>query len=482
MVDPLIPRDETLLLVFTPFAVLTAVGVGLRVGAPDSVAAAIVYSAPRSRAGTGLAWQLVAFEVAGKVRTPLAGQPLTVTAHAGTQTVFWKGSTNEDGVAEMRLALEDADIVRLDVRAGDRSLAAGDARVPPRQARSALSPVWMPFARRDGSIVLDVAVLGQRLAPGFPGSVWARATDASTHARLAGVTLEPEADESLAFAPPVGRTSAGGWGELTGTPAGLAISLALNARTADGRAGHWQGGLFASPGAVNLETRKRWAPDQSPTFMLVAPTVRLVEYLEIDDAAGRVWGRAVDLAPASDGTARASVTAPKLPPGLYWAVAASDPGGAATLGPGVATRPFFVATSDSSALAFGTDRTECAEPPGLGDAAGVLGPCLAMAAAVPVPRWTALDGIAKKGESLRGRRLRGMLVASGSIVVGMSLEILLVLRAASRGRRRRQAGDGPPGEALARDLPMSPLIRSVVAILVALLGFALIATFVLLAA
>jgi hypothetical protein len=470
----LIPRGEGLLLVLTPFAVLAAVAVGLRVGASDSVAAAIVYSAPVSNAGIGLAWQLVAFEVTGRSRAPLAREPLEVTAQAGAQTAHWRGSTNEDGVAEIQLALVDADVVRLAIRAGPRVLADGDARVPPRLERSATSPVWMPFARRDGPIVLDVAVLGQRLAPGFSGAIWVRATDASTHARLAGLSLEPETEGSLTFAPPGGRTAVDGWGELTATPAGLAISLALNARTADGRKGRWQGGLFASPGAPKLETRRRWAPDQAPTIAITAPTARKVEYLEIDDAGGRVWGATVPLVVAGDGTASATVAAPMLPPGLYWAVAASEPGGATFLGPGVATLPFFVAATDASALAFGTDRSECREPSSARDTPPSLGPCLALAAALPVARWTALDGLAKQSEGARDRRARGIAVSCGSILVGMALETILVLRAAARGRKRREASAG--------DLAMSPPIRAALAVLVALLGFALIAAFVLRAA
>jgi|HubBroStandDraft_1064217.scaffolds.fasta_scaffold02364_2 hypothetical protein len=480
-------RGERWLLVLTPFVAMTAVGAGLRVGASDAIAAATVFSAPVSRAGFGLAWQVVAFRVTGSGREPLARQPLDVTARAGAVSAHWTGSTNEDGVGEMQLPVAGADRVGLEIRSGADVLAKGEARVPPRLERPSVTPVWMPFARREGPVLLDVAVLGQRFAPGFPASIWVRAMDAVTHSRLSGVTLDPEAEGSLTF----DRRSSGsvdGWSELTATAAGFAISLTLHARTAEGRTGQWHGGLFASPGAVNIETRRRWAPDEAPTITLIAPTPRTTEYFEIDDASGRVWATAAALGPAGDGTSSATLSAPPLPAGLYWAVAASDPTGASLLGPGTAALPFFVAASDPSALKLGTDRTECAASAGADSASHALGPCLALAAAVPIARWTALDGFSAKNAHLREKRLRGMAIAAGSILVAMGLETLLVLRAAARGRRRRPndvggaedpAHDGPIGESATAELTMSPPYQSAVAVLVAVLGFALVTAFIL---
>ncbi len=483
----MIARGERWLLVLTPFVSMTAVGVGLRVGASDAIAAATVFSAPLSRAGVGLAWQVVAFRANGSAREPLARQPLDVTVRAGAASTHWTGSTNEDGVAEMQLPVASDDVVGLEIRSGDDILARGEARVPPRLERAAVTPVWMPFARREGPVLLDVAVLGQRLAPGFPASIWVRTTDAVTLSRLSGVTLEPEAEGSLSFDRP-SFSSVDGWSELTATAAGFAISLTLHARTAEGRTGEWHGGLFASPGAVNIETRRRWAPDEAPTITLVAPTLRTTEYFEIDDASGRVWATAAALGQAGDGTSSATLSAPPLPPGLYWAVAASDPGGASLLGPGTAALPFFVAANDPSALQLGTDRTGCAASAGASSASHALGPCLALAAAVPIARWTALDGFSAKNAHLREKRLRGMAIAGGSILVATALETLLVLRAAARGRRRRPndvgnvadgSNDGDIGESAAGELTMSPPYQSAVAILVAVLGFALVTAFIL---
>jgi hypothetical protein len=337
----------------------------------------------------------------------------------------------------------------------------------------------MPFARREGSILLDVAVLGQRLAPGFPASLWVRATDAASGARLSGISLQPDAEGSLTFGQ-VSPTSKDGWSPLTATASGFAISLGLRARSPDGRTGEWQGGLFTSPGAVKLETRKRWAPGEAATITLVAPTVRTEEYFEIDDGGGRVWAAAAPLVQASDGTSSATVVTPALPSGLYWAVASTDPGGATMLGPGTSTLPFFVAASDAAAGHLGTDPAECAAQTDGALPSRDLGPCLALAAAVPVARWAALDGFSEKYGKLRDKRRRGMTIAGGAALAAMALEALLVLRAAARGRRQHEPrnvadlGEPPPAE-----LPMSPRLLSAVAVLIALLGFALVAAFVL---
>jgi hypothetical protein len=150
------------------------------------------------------------------------------------------------------------------------------------------------------------------------------------------------------------------------------------------------------------------------------------------------------------------------------------------LGPGTATLPFFVAASDAAAARLGTDPAECVAPADAALPSRALGPCLAVAAAVPVARWTALDGFSEKNGKLRDKRRRGMTVAGGAALVAMALEALLVLRAASRARRLRQPGGvADLGELPPVELAMSPPLLSAVAVLIALLGLALVTAFVL---
>jgi hypothetical protein len=457
----------------TPAIAMAAVALGLRVGARGAVRAAVVYGAPTSGAGTGLAWQLVCFDEDRGVREPVALAEIVVKARAGGREVGWMGATNEDGAAEVLLALPSAQPVSLEVRAGGVLLASGDANLPPTSLRAPPASSWALFARREGAIALDVAVLGQRVASGFPASIWVRATDAAMRRALAGVTIEAERDGSLSPSTAGTQTDARGWAHLVATPMGYGVALMLHARAADGKTGDWAGALFVSPGAAQLAARERYAPDDEPTFDIVAPNVKTTAYLEIDDARGRAWGAAVPLA-ATDGTMpRASVRAPRLAPGLYWVVAASDPAGGAQLGPGTIARPFFVAGSDEAALAFGTDKDECAPPGDSREIPRVLGACLALAGARAVPRWTALEGFSAQHARDAQRRVMGLSIALGAIGIAALLETLLLVRAARTARARLRAATGEEGEDVRAGVGRAG--RLGIALLVALLGFALLA-------
>jgi hypothetical protein len=249
----------------------------------------------------------------------------------------------------------------------------------------------------------------------------------------------------------------------------------LHARAADGRAGEWAGGLFVSPGAAQLLVPERVAPGEEPVLDVIVPTVRATAYVEIDDARGRAWATAAPVTAAAGQMPRTSVRVPKLAPGLYWAVEAGDPAGAAELGPGSLARPFFVAASDEAALAFGTDRETCAPPPDPRDTSRVVSTCLAIAAATPVPRWTALDGLATQHTRDAERRARGLALALGGILLAVLLEAMLLLRAAAASRARLREATVEAGEGANRMAGRASAVG--VALLVALMGFALLAAF-----
>jgi hypothetical protein len=172
---------------------------------------------------------------------------------------------------------------------------------------------------------------------------------------------------------------------------------------------------------------------------------------------------------------RATVHAPRLAPGLYWVVEAGDPTGASELGPGTLARPFFVASTDEAALAFGTDAATCATPADPRDAPRVLSTCLAIAAATPVPRWTALDGLATQHALDGAKRSRGLALALAGILLAVLLEAILLLRAAAASRARLREASVEPGEGGGRLTGRGSAVG--VALLVALMGFALLAAF-----
>jgi hypothetical protein len=474
-------RAERLLLLLAPAAAVATVALGLRVGAGSAVRAAVVYGAPASAAGTGLAWQVVAFDEDRGIREPSPGLALDVVARSGGREARWHGVTGEDGAAELLLPLAEPAAstsppdLHLEVYAGSTLLAAGDAAIPSALARIAPGSSWARFSRREGAVVLDVAVLGQRVATGFPASLWVRATDASSHAALAGVDVEAERDSSFQPAASHVTTDARGWAHVVATPVGHAVGVVLHAKAADGRTGEWAGGLYISPGAPQLLVDERVPPGQGVVIDLVVPTVRTTAYVEVDDARGRAWAAVVPVRGPAGEMPRATILAPALAPGLYWAVAADDPAGASELGPGTIARPFFVAADDGAALAMGTDAQTCAPPGDPRDAARVRGVCLALAAATPVPRWTAVDGLVMQHARDAQKRAHGLAIGLVAILVAVLLETVLLLRAAaiSRARLRAAASEegAPPGRLVGRAGAVA------LALLVALMGFALLAAF-----
>jgi hypothetical protein len=458
-------RIERILLVATPAVAMATVAIGLHIGGRDGVRSAVVRGAPP--AGGSIAWQVVVFDEDNGVRQPVPGLPIDVEAHEGSASATWQGATNVDGVAEPVLKLPGKETVSLVIRADKATLAQGDvapgAQAPGESAGPAAATpassraAWLRYARREGSIALDVALMGERAAPGFPAELWVRARDTSSHAPLAGVTVTLNSDTSLSSASNAAATTdSRGWTRVVATPVGLAVNASLVARGKDGRAGTWTGGLYMSPGGPRVQVPSRVPPATPFAIEVITPTARNTEYIEIVDARGRAWATATSPTPRSDGTASAHADVTGLTPGLYWAVAASDPAGAAELGAGSVARPFFVADSDDAALLLGTDAGACSPSRDVREMAGAVGSCLALAALAPVPRPVVLDGFLQERELEHTARSRGLTVALGGLLIAAMLEAVLLLRAGAGSRRR----------------------TAVLATLVGLLGLALLAAFI----
>ena len=466
-------RTGLLLLVVTPVVAVAAVALGLRIGAGEAVRAAVVTGAPASSAGTGLAWQIDVFDEDRGLREPVALPSVDVVATAGGTTARWHGATNEDGAAEVLLALP-AGPVHVSVTSGGRVLAQGDATVPASLDSSAPGTGWARFARREGEVELNVAVLGQRASSGFPASIWVHAADAKG-ASLADVVIEPEHDTGFTPAQPTSTTDARGWAHITATPLGYSVPLLLHAKAPDGKTGEWAGGLFISPGASEIVARDIYAPTETPTLEVAVPTSRTSAYVEIDDARGRVWASATPLQPSMAATPRTTVVVPKLAPGLYWAVACDDPTGASKLGPGTITRPFFVAASPEAALAFGTDATHCTPPGDVRLTSRAVSVCLALVAPAPVPRWVAVDGFAFQRQKDALARARGLGIAMGAIFLAIVLEAVLLLRVAAISRARLKAAEASEEGGEARLVGRAWSVA--VWVLLGMLGFALLGAF-----
>lgn len=465
------------LMIVTPAIALATVGLGLRVGAGEKVRAALVSAAPAPSGGGQTTFPIVVFDDERGIREGVPGAILTVSATGGGKTATWKGATNEDGAAEATLDVPPGP-ARLEVKFGATVLASGDVVWPAGAPHDAPGVAWARFARREGDVVLDVALLGQRGASGYPADVWVRALDGRdpAHPPLAGAAVAVDADASLRPAASSVTTDTRGWAHLLATPLGYAVPLVLHATAAGGRTGEWAGGLFVSPGASGIVARDVYRPDEPVAFGVSVPTTRTTAYVEIDSAGGRVWAKAAPLGPGPGDNPHAAIEGPKLAPGLYWIVAASDPAGAAALGPGTAARPFFVAPDAASALAFGTDASTCVVPSDVRLVDRAVAACLALVAPAPVPRWVALDGFATQRQRDAAARAKGVAIALGAILLAILAEAILILRSAVVARARIAAAEK---SAEGEGAPLRVRGWNVAAgLMLALLAFSLLAAFV----
>jgi hypothetical protein len=288
------------------------------------------------------------------------------------------------------------------------------------------------------------------------------------------VSIDAEAEGMTLQATTV-HTDDRGWALLAAQPIGHVLQLVLHARTADRRTGEWGGGLLVAPGGAGVSLPFRVQQATPHTFEVTAPTKREYAYLEVQDA----WGRAAAMAVALRGDAsatspRASFDLPKLAPGLYWLAVAGDFSGAESMGPSVRALPFFVAPSDAEAIALAPSVDGCAPARDPRDAQRAMGACLALVSPPAFERWLALEGFAARSARAAANRARGMQIAIGSVVIAAAAEVLLIVLGVREARRRMRA---ETELAAAREKSMP--LRIVVGLLVALLGFGLLAALIL---
>jgi hypothetical protein len=141
-------------------------------------------------------------------------------------------------------------------------------------------------------------------------------------------------------------------------------------------------------------------------------------------------------------------------------------------------RPFFVAADDEAALAFGLDPETCAAARDVREEPRALSSCLALAPASPIPRRTALEGFSLLRAADAVRRARGLRIGVFAIAIAVLLEAALLLRAAAASRAAVPMGVDEPGNPNAIGPARFTAGRGwsvAVALLVALLGFALLA-------
>ncbi|MBI4955548.1 MAG: hypothetical protein HY908_26245 [Myxococcales bacterium] len=263
----------------------------------------------------------------------------------------WRGTSDDAGVAESRLARPaapadpvvptspaDAPPATVRVRCGDAQLAEGP--LVPRAL------VWTPAAgwldgEREGPVRLGVRLPRAVLAPPFPEELLVVALcpecgpDLALRALGEGLSLEdPQATDpaSTRAAATAGATHA--W-HLRASALAPAVALELEARDAAGHGGSWRGELPVTNGAMWLD------PDTSAGLVVRAPGPQRRVFVSLLGRDGRLAGLALPLAPDATrfGTARTAPDA--LPEGALLAVLASDP---AESGSGAVAWPLGPAT------------------------------------------------------------------------------------------------------------------------------------------
>ena len=133
-------RVERALMLGTPVVAMAVVAAGLDYGAPHDERTAVVYAAPASRAGTGLAWQIETLEEAERRPRPGRADRRRRDGARGGAGGALGGATNEDGIAEVGLRARGCRArSSVEVRAGGALLAAGQVDVPAPSRRSGVT-------------------------------------------------------------------------------------------------------------------------------------------------------------------------------------------------------------------------------------------------------------------------------------------------------------------------------------------------------
>ena len=476
---------RTILKITAPLIAVLTLMLGLRVGAGEAVRAAVVFGAPPGRPGpsgkTPLAWQLLTFvdDRGVKETVPMTG--LAVVARSKGREARWTGASNKDGIAEIGLEMEGVvygDPIDLEVRIDQEAAPIASGRVTwggaPRADRDP-AVTTATAARptvRSGAVGVDVVIEGERLIVGFPTPLWVRVTPPPGMA-AAGLMVEAATEPGLLAERETATTCGAGWAEFAMTAQAHVVGSGFVARATagdDGRpSGKWFGALPVAAGAFFVSMPRSIPAAEPTTAVLIAPNPRDVVYAELDDTRGRVAAAALAVGvEAGDPTPRARFALPPLTPGLYWLVVSGEPRGAERLAGAAVAKAIVVGDGTAGLGESGTTvnvRDSCS-----------VGPWLAQRPAPGFPRWVALDGLPARSAANRFRHLLGLLIGVVALLAAGILETLLLVAASREARIALQLAELDEDDPQAKKVTaQSPGGSLVMALLIAVLGFALLA-------
>ena len=460
---------RTALKVGAPIVAVGTLMLGLRIGAGDAVRAAVVFGAPIARTAPGekprVAWQVLTFLDDRGVRETVPVKALRVVGRTRRDAAEWRGSSNVDGVAEPVLAFESlAPGEPLTIEVWDESdpkpLASGEARWEAPKWGAASTGDAGGFLRptsRSGDLGLDVAIESGRLATGFPSTIWVRVTPPA-----GGVAIDATPEPGLRIDEPHATMCDSGWAALEVVPEAHVVGATIEA-THDKTKGKWFGVLPVAPGAFQIAAPRTLEAGKPSVAMLYAPNPRNVVYAEIDDEQGRVAGAALDVkALPNVSSPGAALAIPPLAPGPHWIVVSGEPRGAEHLGGATLAKPLLVGTAAELAT-----KSDCD-----------VGPMFVRHPAEAFPRWVAVDGLPERSASNRHKHRLGMFIGLLSLAAAAILETLLLVAASREARVAMQMAELEEGEDAAKVTAKPPGGGLAIALLVAIMGFALLAVLI----
>lgn len=509
-----LPPLRRVLQVTAPIVAIFTLMIGLRIGAGEAVRAAVVFAAPPGAPApdgkTRLAWQVLTFIDDRGVRETIPMTGLVVTARSKGKVSEWKGESNIDGIAEASLSFEgftEGDEIEIEVRAaGEKDpIAAGiadwRARPPGEIVKDEEKPERRsirPTAER-GAIHMQVLIEGGRLVPGFPTPVWVYFPQPEGIPR-SQVRIRAIPEPGILAEREELKPCPDGWAEgslvaqahVVGTKFVATPDLHTRKIDVDGGApgpvdggtsdradggaepiavdhdpkkyGEWLGVMPVAAGAFYIGIDRVLEENKATAAVLVAPNPRNVAYAEIQDRRGRIVAAALEpKVEPGDPTPRARLQIPPLAAGLYWVVASGEPRGGEHMTGAATARAFLVGKGPPGAYVNAADLCSA-------------GPYLAQQTAPGVKRWVALDGLPKRSSANRFRHNLGMGIAMISLLAAALLETLLLIAASREARITLQLAElddeDKPTEAVTAKPPGGGLA---IALLIAILGFALLA-------
>ncbi len=449
-------NPRVLILIVAVMSIAT-VAIGLRVGAPEPMRAAIVIGAMPARGVSGVAFQIRTQDDDNHSRTASSTKVTAVLRSRGSESVFHV-DTNVDGVAEIFFSakgLVAGDPIELDLRdPSGVALARGNVTWPKDLPKpTLLEHAILRPSRLEGTLRMRVAVLGGALAPGQPGRVWVTTSATGESPRNLRIEATPdlglEVDKAfVADRDPLCAKA----GVIEIIARGHSGGVALHAKDDLGREGEWYGTVPIAAGAMIVSLPLTAEPGQV-NASITSASARALAYVETDDEMGRSEAHVLPLLgepPHAD--ARLELETP----GRHFVVVSGEPDGATTISGATRAIPIWI---------------------------GPHPPCeaeLAETTAQAFPRFVALDGFAQKRAKLDVRRKRGRMIALGGLGLGSLLETLLLLGAAREGRRRLRklqnaiVETGEPAPRVSRRGPLDILVILVLSLLGFVLLFALI--------